>query len=162
MQNLLSTAGRPRSAVKYDWRLIVGVGIVIIGLIWAANQPWSPFKIELKKQNQLVSPAANKAEEKPAAENENQSDYWAVTLDTGQIFYGKLTNSDPYLVMSDAFYYQPGVRAEKGNIRIVKVGTELHQPQDEVHINRAHVIAKEQLTVDSKVVQAIEKYQPGQ
>lgn len=129
-------------------------------LIWGIKQPWSPLKIELNNQNTLVSPAGNKIEEKLAAVN--GSDYWAVTLDNGQIFYGKLENGDPYLVMTDVFYYRPGFQAEKGKIRIVKVGTELHQPQEEVHINKSHVVAKEQLTLDSKVVNAIKNYKPGE
>lgn len=86
--------------------------------------------------------------------------YWTVTLDTGQIFYGKIDKIDgESIALKDAFYYQPGVSSVNAeNIRITKVGTELHQPQDIVFLNRTHIISRQVMTSDSRVVKAIQKY----
>lgn len=87
--------------------------------------------------------------------------YWAVTLDTGQIFYGKIEKVDEKsITLTSAFYYQPGVSsANTESIRITKVGTELHKPKDLVYLNRSHVVSRQVLIQDSRVVKAINTYE---
>ena len=137
---------------------------LLVGLGWSSQQPWFPIRVELKNFNpqKLLSaePKSDRPTQKPSTTDEGDlSDYWAVSLDTDQVFYGKLKKGNPYLEIRDAFYYQPGVRAStQGNIRIIKVGTELHGPEDLVMINKAHVVMTQQLTPESKIVQAIGQY----
>lgn len=143
MENLLSA----RKILNFNFKVkVFGIATVaFIGLVLAVRQPdW------LSGGRKLLSPSPK----------ENSSSFWAVYLDSGQIFYGKKDKqSQNYVTMSDVFYYQPGVRSPKPeNIRIIKVGTEIHQPQDYIYINKQHIERQEQLTDDSIVVKAIEQY----
>ena len=149
MQNLL--VSRKKKNLGWLWGVI---GIAFGGgVVWGISQPWFPVKLALSIPK--LSPKAEKTEEKKSSD-----DYTAVYLDTNQVFYGKLgKESEQYVALSSAFYYQPGLNnAPSGNIRITKVGTELHKPSDIVHLNRSHVVMMEQLTPESKVTQAILKY----
>lgn len=137
---------------------------ILIGVGWSSQQPWFPIRVELKNFNPQELLSAEPKSDRPTpssstAETGDLSDYWAVSLDTDQVFYGKLKKGNPYLEIRDAFYYQPGIRAaSQGNIRIIKVGTELHGPEDRVMINKTHVVTTQQLTPESKIVQAIQQY----
>lgn len=164
MKNLLSgVSAEGKSAAKNPIVWVVAL-VLLIGLGWSSQQSWFPIRVELKdfKPPQLLS-AEPKSDRPPPpssmTETGDISDYWAVSLDTDQVFYGKLKKGNPYLEIRDAFYYQPGIRAaSQGNIRIIKVGTELHGPEDRVMINKTHVVMTQQLTSESKIVQAIQQY----
>jgi hypothetical protein len=127
--------------------------VVFVALVLAVRQPgW------LSGGKKLLS-----GEIKPFGQSNSAKDtdgYWAVYLDSGQIFYGRKDKQNQnYVTMNNVFYYQPGVRSVKAeNIRIIKVGTEIHQPQDYIYINKQHIERQEQLSDDSKVVEAIKKY----
>lgn len=127
--------------------------VVFVALVLAVRQPgW------LSGGKKLLS-----GEIKPFGQSNSTKDtdgYWAVYLDSGQIFYGRKDKQNQnYVTMNNVFYYQPGVRSVKAeNIRIIKVGTEIHQPQDYIYINKQHIERQEQLSDDSKVVEAIKKY----
>lgn len=171
MKNLLSgVSAEGKSAVQNPIVWVVAL-VLLIGLGWSSQQSWFPIRVELKNFNpqELLSaepksesasptvPSSEKTEKRE--ETKDLSAYWAVTLDTDQVFYGKLKKGSPYLEIREAFYYQPGIRAaSQGNIRIIKVGTELHGPEDRVMINKSHVVTTQQLTPESKIVQAIDQY----
>lgn len=157
MQNLL--ASRQRS---FSWLWGV-VGLALGGaLVWSASQPWFPIKLSLNirlPKQYFISPQKDEPSKKDKSTISSVG-YTAVYLDTDQVFYGRLKQqSGQYLVLTDVFYYQPGIRAASpGSIRIIKLGTELHKPKDEVSINRSHIVTIEQLSEASKVTQAILKY----
>lgn len=154
MKNLLSPSMNtlPQKQVRFPWVMLAVVFFSGGALAWASGQSWFPFQVTLKTIR-LLSP-------QPSAPAPNEmSEYWAVYLDTDQVFYGKLAQGSIYDTLTDAFYYQPGVRATlQGNIRIIKVGTELHGPEDRVLVNRARIVMRQQLTSQSKVVRAIDEY----
>lgn len=165
MQNLLS---RHRKNYSWIW-WIVGAMVVGGGIGWISQQLWSPVRLTLNvrlPKPSFISPISpkEKTEEgkKPTSTPEpgTATGYSAVYLDTDQVFYGKLERkSDRYLILTNAFYYQPGARpSAPGSIKIVKVGTELHKPVDRVHINRSRIVMTEQLTEKSKIVDAIMQY----
>jgi hypothetical protein len=93
--------------------------------------------------------------------------YQAVFLTNGQVYFGKLTNEkSTYAVLRDVFYLQitqapqplkPG-ETPPTNINVVKLGGELHSPQDEMRINRDQILFVEDLKPESRVVQAIEQF----
>lgn len=130
--------------------------VAFVGLVLVVRQPgW------LSGGKKLLS-----GEIKPFNQSGSAHDsdgYWAVYLDSGQVFYGRKDKSDKnYVVMSNVFYYHPAIKSTKsGNVRLVKVGTEIHQPQDFVYVNKVHIDRQEQLSNDSKVVKAIEQYGEG-
>jgi len=97
-----------------------------------------------------------------------QSDYQAVFLSNGQVYFGKLTNKNArYIVMKDIYYLQlkrplqeqkPGEPAQQPDLTLIKLGNELHGPLDRMEINKNHVLFIENLKDDSKVVTAIMEY----
>ena len=96
--------------------------------------------------------------------------YQAVFLDNNQVYFGKLTNTaSAYPVLKDIFYLrvtQPLQPPEGGtaqpDINLVKLGTELHGPSDEMRINREHILFIEDLKDDSEVTKAINSFKAQQ
>lgn len=97
--------------------------------------------------------------------------YQAVFLTNGQVYFGKLYNeSGRYAVLRDIFYLQvtqPPQPLRAGetpptSINLVKLGAELHGPNDEMRINRDHILFVEDMKSDSRVVQAIKQFKGQQ
>jgi len=98
------------------------------------------------------------------------SGYQAVFLVNGQVYFGKLeAATDDALVLRDIYYLkvtqalQPAnddeTATQQPNIQLVKLGSELHGPQDEMYLEQDKVLFWENMKDDSKVVEAIKKYQ---
>lgn len=160
MENLFS---RPSSKLKLNTNQKIAAAAAVVALIWTVRQPWFPIQINLKS-DKITSPAPESPSNPSISSTPSPtSDFWEVSLDTDQTFYGRLdpkaADKGQYLKLTNVFFYQPGFTVKEGTIRLVKVGTELHQPQDVVYLNRSHVVAKQPLSSDSKVVKAIEEYQ---
>lgn len=91
--------------------------------------------------------------------------YQAVFLNGGQAYFGKVKNlNDRYIDLSDIYYIstngQTGSNNQaNANISLVKLGSELHCPQDRMVINRDQVLFWENLNDDGKVVNAIKQWQ---
>lgn len=89
----------------------------------------------------------------------------AVFLNGGQVYFGKVTdlNSD-FLRLRDIYYLrvnqqvQPGQQASANDISLVKLGCELHGPQDVMLINREQVVFWENLKDDGQVAKAVAQY----
>lgn len=101
----------------------------------------------------------------------NISDYSAVFLTNGQVYFGKIATLNTTEVdITDIYYLQ--VNQQQGlqngasaaassaspDISLVKLGNELHGPNDKMRINRTQVLFTESLKSDSKVVKAISDY----
>lgn len=94
------------------------------------------------------------------------SDWQALFLTNGQVYFGKLSNeSGKYLNLKDIYYLQVAQSGDnkdqtnqQAQISLVKLGNELHGPTDEMRINRDQVLFIESMKNDSKVVDAIERY----
>lgn len=100
----------------------------------------------------------------------NISDYSAVFLTNGQVYFGKIDRMDAQEVaIRDIYYLQVSPQQGSGtggaqptpspDISLVKLGNELHGPNDRMRINRQQVLFTESLKADSKVVKAIEDFQ---
>ena len=103
-----------------------------------------------------------------------KSDWQAVFLDNGQVYFGKIIRITDRTVTLKNIYYlqvvtQPLQRSQEGEevqpqgepeqrLTLIKLGNEIHGPADEMSINRSHVIIIEDLKGDSRVVQAINDY----
>lgn len=98
------------------------------------------------------------------------SKYQAVFFTDGQIYYGKLTVlNDRQYKLTNVFYIlsqnenktanADGDTAEtQNNAQLIKMGNELHGPEDAMMINRDHVLFYENLKPDGKVTQTINQY----
>lgn len=92
----------------------------------------------------------------------------AVFLNGGQVYFGKLQDlNKDYLRMTDIYYLrvnqqvQPNQQSSsstQNDISLVKLGCELHGPQDEMLVNRQQVIFWENLKDDGQVAKAVADY----
>jgi len=97
------------------------------------------------------------------------SQYQAVFLSNGQVYFGKLYHEkNQYAILREVYYLQVMQQLQPGtgtpptaNINLVKLGAELHGPTDEMRINRDHILFVEDLKDDSQVVQGIKRFKEG-
>jgi hypothetical protein len=90
----------------------------------------------------------------------------AVFLNGGQVYFGNIkTINDQFLRMSNIYYLrvnqtvQPnGSSSSNQDISLVKLGCELHGPQDQMVINQNQVIFWENLKGDGQVAKAVADY----
>lgn len=137
--------------------LLVAVVVVLVGVI--------------------AYPKAKSAMDKKKSDKE--AAYHAVFLSNGQVYFGEM--SDPkakYVKLSQVYYLQlnqqesqqvqpaegdtqssEGESAEgtQPEFSLVKLGQELHGPEDAMVINKEHVLFYEKLKDDSNVVKAIKE-----
>ncbi len=92
----------------------------------------------------------------------------AVFLNGGQVYFGKITNiNDKFMHLSQIYYLrvnqqvQPDAKSgqqAQNDISLVKLGCELHGPQDSMVINQDQVIFWENLKDDGQVAKAVADY----
>ncbi len=101
----------------------------------------------------------------------DRSRYQAVFLTNGQVYFGKLSNSGGYYKLSNVFYLQAtqsstddastnpqqAAKADSG-VQLIKLGNEVHGPEDSMVIEKNQVLFFENLKKDGKVVESIDKY----
>lgn len=93
----------------------------------------------------------------------SDASYQAVFLTNGQIYFGKLSNKNKeWITLSDVFYLQKrqvldGEITNIPDLNLVKLGSELHGPENQMEINREHILFIEQLSSDSQIITAIEQ-----
>jgi len=91
--------------------------------------------------------------------------YQAVFLQNGQVYFGKLEVNGEWLSLREIYYLQVPSALQQGsgnanqNFQLVKLGTELHGPEDAMHLPREAVNFWENLKDDSQAVRAIRTYQ---
>lgn len=86
---------------------------------------------------------------------------YAVFLTNSQVYFGRIDKeSSDKLWLKNIYYIQPAKEGEKAeDISLLKLGNELHGPEDMMEINRAQVMFVEKLKDDGKVSKAIQAYQ---
>lgn len=97
--------------------------------------------------------------------------YQAVFFTNGQVYFGKLATVDSkYLKLTDVFYIQSkATDAESENpqktdtnnsndIQLIKLGSEVHGPDDAMIISRDQVLFFENMKKDGTVSESIAKY----
>jgi hypothetical protein len=129
---------------------IVGV-VVAAALIWAAVAGYRMFVGNPIESNK----------------------YQAVFLTNGQVYFGKLhrTGGD-YYKLNDVFYLQASqsktdatdannpqkASSDSSGVQLIKLGNEVHGPEDSMIIDKSQVLFFENLKNDGKVVDSINKY----
>ncbi len=93
----------------------------------------------------------------------NTKELQAVFLNTGQVYFGHIkTLNSQFFVVSNIYYLQTaGDAADKtnANVSLVKLGCELHQPDDQMVINRDQVTFWENLHDSGQVAKAVAAFQ---
>lgn len=87
------------------------------------------------------------------------SEYQAVFLDNGQVFFGKLENAtSDYPILREVYYVQTQQDPETNQIKsiLIKRGQEWHSP-DVMYINSRHIVVIESVSPTSKVAQLIQE-----
>jgi len=102
--------------------------------------------------------------------------YQAVFLTNGQVYFGKIgASKDGYISLSDIYYLQVDQSVQpstenkdtqsqeattdaNSNVQLVKLGNELHGPEDQMQISNDQVLFWENLKEDGKVSKAIDSY----
>ena len=87
--------------------------------------------------------------------------YQAVFLTNGQVYFGKITQVDKELVKLEFIYYLPKeITTDKATqTNLVKLGNELHGPENVMFIDRSHIVFWENLKEDGQIVKAIRDYE---
>jgi hypothetical protein len=100
----------------------------------------------------------------------NGNEYQAVFLTSGQVYFGKLKilNND-YMKLTDIFYLQAktssssvqdtSTDASAAGVDLIKLGNEIHGPEDAMMISKTQVIFFENLKNSGKVATTINSYQ---
>lgn len=104
----------------------------------------------------------------------DSSKYQAVFLTNGQVYFGKLeTVNSGYMRLSDIYYLQTSSTTKTdssiqastsnaSNVELIKLGSEVHGPTDEMVINKDQILFFENLKKDGNVTASIVKYQASQ
>lgn len=89
----------------------------------------------------------------------------AIFLDNSQVYFGKVNFVNKYEISIKQVYYldsEKGIKMPIGelplNYKLIKLGNEIHAPEDNMMINRAHVVFTEAIRDQGKVRVAIEDH----
>ncbi len=101
----------------------------------------------------------------------DSSKYQAVFFTNGQVYFGKLhTFNSESLKLTDIYYLQTQASStnsqnpqqtsssQTNNVQLIKLGDEIHGPEDEMILSKAQVLFYENLKPDSKVATSIDQY----
>ena len=91
----------------------------------------------------------------------------AVFLNTGQVYFGNIKALNPkYVVLTNIYYLQTSNSGSSAssttantNVSLVKLGCELHEPLDQMVINRDQVTFWENLGDNGQVAKAVATFQ---
>lgn len=153
--NIIATNNYPKKRT-----LVVGLMLLITLVVgfWIYSTVFKSAPL-----SGLASPANLLSSLKPTGA------YWAVLLNNGQWYFGKLDPDDlnnNFITLSDVHFLEKSeepVAPLKGatpqpsasGYNIIKLGNEIHGPMDTMLISRTSITFLEQLRSDSKVVTAI-------
>lgn len=142
--------GRPRS--WNGWVVAAAILVVVAVIGWAV---WD--------KTRLVGDAAIEKDK-----------YQAVFMAGGQVYFGKLEILDAAnMKLSQVFYIQsdsngtegdgedPQTTNADGGMRLIKLGEEVHGPEDAMIINRDQMLFYENLKPSGRVSQLIQNYKSG-
>lgn len=107
----------------------------------------------------------------------DSSKYQAVFFTNGQVYFGKLQSAgNEYMKLTDIYYLQNNqsnaegedqnnpqqASTDQSNVQLIKLGDEIHGPEDAMVISKDQVLFYENLKTDGKVAQSIEQHKQGQ
>jgi len=124
--------------------LLAGIVVLLVGVIFAFSQGGD-------NESKFI----------------NSSDYQAVFLNNGQVYFGNIqTLNDNYVRMTNIYYLtqnsgsSSSSSSSNNNYSLVKLGCQqIHDPLDQMVINRSQVTFWENLNANGKVVASIKQFQ---
>lgn len=146
-----STAKAPRSK-KNKTKLAMIAGAATLGLLLLLLAGWFVYRSS-------------------TAANIDKSRYQAVFFTNGQVYFGKLESlNSGYMKLSDIYYLQAQSAANESenpqetsnkssDVQLIKLGNEVHGPEDEMIISKDQILFFENLKTDGKVSDSIKQYQ---
>ena len=153
---------RPQSRPvgKSNTKLIVTILAVIVAVAVVVTAAWA---LLVKNDGGFAATTSVKKDQ-----------YQAVFLTNGQVYFGKLKSTGgDYLTLKDIYYLQvdsaiqPSTKTgevttkstdKNSNVQLIKLGNELHGPEDEMQVSKEQVLFWENLKQDGKVSKAIASY----
>lgn len=157
--------------------IIISVVVLVSLLLAAASFTMVAKKADKTAQDTQTAKAADienrlKAIEEAEAYSEkqiNQDQNQAVFLEGGQVYFGKITEiTKDTMKLKDIYYLKTGSVDKTGSpvgaedISLVKLGSELHGPEDAMIIERKNVTFWENLKNDGQVSKAIAEFKKNQ
>jgi hypothetical protein len=153
MVNNLNQPGKK----KLKWLLLtIALAFIILGLAVVFGSKLKDFKMNMA----------------------TTSEYQAVFLTNGQVYFGKLDFEHGWIVLNDVYYLQlaedlqpasagdsnadakpDDAQNQQQKIQLVKLGAELHGPEDEMFIAKDKILFWENMKDDAKVMQSIKQFQ---
>ncbi len=166
----------PQSKVKPS--LIVSILAVLVALAlaggsaaWALNNKSlaDETKVKLLKQEDESKKLQKELEERKVTTGEENIDkevFQAVFLHSGQVYFGKITKLTETQLTLENIYYLSTESGSKdinslgdGPGGLIKLGKELHGPEDQMFIERLQLDFYENLKPDGQVSKAIKDYE---
>jgi hypothetical protein len=108
---------------------------------------------------------------RPISSSIDGGKYQAVFLSNGQVYFGKLqTLNSEYMRLTDIYYLQSQQSATEvgnsdnpqessdGNVQLIKLGEEIHGPEDEMILAKEHMLFFENLKTDGNVTRSINQH----
>lgn len=102
----------------------------------------------------------------PEAKYVDSNKLQAVFLNTGQVYFGNIkTLNSKYFVVTNIYYLQTAsgststTATSSTNVSLVKLGCELHEPYDQMVINRDQVTFWENLQDNGQVATAVQSFE---
>lgn len=90
-------------------------------------------------------------------------EWQAVFLTNNQVYFGKLSNHDSsYVTLTDVYYLRTAsdlTLSGGSSLNLIKLGGELHGPEDSMYIPKANILFWENMKPTSQVVQTIQSAQ---
>lgn len=104
--------------------------------------------------------------ESTGEENIDKDAYQAVFFKGGQVYFGKITTMTASQITLEKIYYLQMPNADKPNLdnlpqdaKLIKLGNEIHKPQDAMFIERKEVEFWENLKNDGEVAKGITEFE---
>jgi len=140
----VTNGGAPQWLRVLSVILLVGIAVLLVGIIFAVNR------------------SNNDNESKFV----NTNDYQAVFLNNGQVYFGNIQDlTSSYVRMTNIYYLTQNSSSSSSssstsnNYSLVKLGCQqIHDPLDEMIINRDQVTFWENLNSSGKVVSSIKQF----
>ena len=138
---------------QWDKELIKRIGLIVVAVIF--------FVVVVGLVARSIGKANDKSNTLAGA-----GSWYAVSLVTGEIYYGQIADIKANPVVIDNVYYDYDQQNKKtetasgtGNIRLVKKGKESYGPSGKMMVYQAQIKSVDELSNDSKVRQAILDYE---
>ena len=150
--------------------LLLFVGLVTVGSMAASANKQSKQAVETSKNIEARIAKIESLDNTAQAEID-ESRYQAVFLSNGQVYFGRITKlTSDTLVLEDIYYLKGEGKYTQGSgdvttgagTSLVKLGEEIHKPDDKMIIERKNVQFFENLKSDGNVSKAIHTYQRSQ